>query len=64
MQMSCRSFHNSMVRNIKEPFLPKTGMRKKQVLQDQGYVKGVESTCCSTSCKVVQNILCQRIQKK
>ena len=35
-----------MIGNIKETFLPKTGMQKKQVLQDPGYVKGVESACC------------------
>ena len=35
-----------MIRNIKEIFLPKTGMREKQLLQDPGYVKGVETTCC------------------
>ena len=35
-----------MIRNIKEIFLPKTGMRGKQLLQDPGYVKGVETTCC------------------
>ena len=31
-----------MIRNIKEIFLPKTGLREKQVLQDPGYVKGVK----------------------
>ena len=35
-----------MIGNIKEIFLPKTGLREKQVLQDPGYVKGVETTCC------------------
>ena len=35
-----------MIRNIKEMFPPKTGMREKQLLQDPGYVKGVETTCC------------------
>ena len=34
-----------MIGNIKEIFLPKTGMREKQVLQDPGYVEGVETTC-------------------
>ena len=29
-----------MIENIKEIFLPKTGMREKQLLQDPGYVKG------------------------
>ena len=27
-----------MIGNIKETFLPKTGMREKQLLQDPGYV--------------------------
>ena len=36
-----------MIGNIKEIFPPKTGMREKQLLQDPGYVKGVETTCCS-----------------
>ena len=44
--MRCRSLHRSMVRNIKETFPPKTGMWKKQVLQDPGYVEGVEGPCC------------------
>ena len=35
-----------MIGNIKGIFLPKTGMREKQLLQDPGYVKGVETTCC------------------
>ena len=34
-----------MIGNIKRTFLPKTGMREKQFLQDPGYVKGVETTC-------------------
>ena len=34
-----------MVRNMKETFQPKPGMRKKQVLQDPGYVDTV-NTCC------------------
>ena len=29
-----------------EIFQPKTGMREKQLLQDPGYVEGVETTCC------------------
>ena len=45
MQMSFRSTIRSMVRNMKETFLPKTGMQKKQVLQDPGYVDTVD-TCC------------------
>ena len=35
-----------MIGNIKRTFLPKTGLREKQVLQDPGYVKGVQTTCC------------------
>ena len=30
-----------MIGNIKETFLPKTGMREKQLLQDPGYVRVV-----------------------
>ena len=32
-----------MIGNIKEIFPPKTSM---QLLQDPGYVEGVETTCC------------------
>ena len=35
-----------MIGNIKEIFPLKTGLREKQVLQDPGYVEGVETTCC------------------
>ena len=35
-----------MIGNIKEIFLPKTGLQGKQLLQDPGYVEGVETTCC------------------
>ena len=35
-----------MIGNITEIFLPKTGLREKEVLQDPGYVKGVKTTCC------------------
>ena len=35
-----------MIANIKEIFLPKTGWQEKEVLQDPGYVEGVEITCC------------------
>ena len=35
-----------MIGNIKEIFLPKTGLQEKQVLQDPGYVEGVKTTCC------------------
>ena len=34
-----------MIENIKEIFLPKTGMREK-LFQDPGYVEGVKTTCC------------------
>ena len=30
-----------MIGNIKETFLPKTGLREKQLLQDPGYVEDV-----------------------
>ena len=51
MQMSFRSTIRAMVRNMKETFPPKTGMRKKQVLQDPGYVEDVEDACCMLSAK-------------
>ena len=35
-----------MIGSIKRTFPPKTGLREKQVLQDPGYVKGVETTYC------------------
>ena len=35
-----------MIGNIKEIFLPKTGLEEKQVLQDPGYVEGVKGPCC------------------
>ena len=35
-----------MIGNIKKTFPLKTGMRKKQVLQNPGYVRGVEGPCC------------------
>ena len=35
-----------MIGNIKEIFPPKTGLQEKQVLQDPGYVEGVEGPCC------------------
>ena len=34
-----------MIGNIKRTFPTKTGMQEKQLLQDLGYVKGVENTC-------------------
>ena len=33
-----------MIRNIKETFPPKTGLREKQLLQDPGYVEDIEDT--------------------
>ena len=35
-----------MIGNIKETFLPKTGMQKKQVLQDLGYVDTLDADAC------------------
>ena len=35
-----------MIGNIKKTFLSKTGMKKKQVLQDPGYVKDIKDACC------------------
>ena len=35
-----------MIGNIKKLFPPRTGMQKKQVLQDPGYVRGAEGPCC------------------
>ena len=35
-----------MIGNFKEIFPPKTGMWEKQLLQDPGYVGGVEGPCC------------------
>ena len=34
-----------MIGNIKKPFLSRTEMQKKQVLQDPGYVEGVKGSC-------------------
>ena len=49
----------SMVRNIKETFPPKTGMQKKQVLQDPGYVKDIKDACCMLHalCKIMTKTL-------
>ena len=44
-----------MIGNIKETFPPKTGMQKKQVLQDPGYVKDVKDACCMLSAKYSNN---------
>ena len=35
-----------MTGNIKEIFLPKTGVWEMQLLQNQGYVEGVKTTYC------------------
>ena len=51
-----------MIGNIKKTFLPKTGMREKQLLQDPGYVRGVKGPCCMVSCKVVQ-ILVEGVER-
>ena len=51
MQMSFRSTIRSMVRNMKETSPTKTGMQKKQVLQDPGYVEDVKDACCMLSAK-------------
>ena len=44
-----------MIGNIKKTFPPKTGMQKKQVLPDSGYVKDVEDACCMLHalCKIM-----------
>ena len=46
MQMSFRSTVRTMIGNTEKLFPPKTCMRKIQVLQDAGYVKGVKSASC------------------
>ena len=50
-----------MIGNIKKTFPPKTGMQKKQVLQDPGYVKDVKDACCMLHalCKIMLKILKQ-----
>ena len=42
MQMSYRLNLRSIIGNIKKLFQSKTGMWKKQVSQDPGYVRGVK----------------------
>ena len=61
-----------MIGNNKKTFPPKTGMQKKQVMQDPGYVK---DACCMLSAKYSNNtvdsfnhfstnlIYCQRHQR-
>ena len=39
-----------MIGNIEKTFLPKTGLREKQLLQDPGYIEGVKTTCCMLHC--------------
>ena len=46
MQKSCRLNLRSIIGNIKKPFLPKTVMQKKPVLQDPRYAGGVKGPCC------------------
>ena len=41
-----------MIRNIKETFPPKTGLREKQLLQDPGYVEDVEDTLLNVAWSV------------
>ena len=36
-----------MIRNIKETFPPKTGLREKQLLQDPGYVEDIKDAAWS-----------------
>ena len=55
MQMSSRSLHRQIMGNIKETFLPKSGMQKKQVSQDPGYIKDVKVACCMLSAKYSNN---------
>ena len=52
-----------MIRNIKETFPPKTGLREKQLLQDPGYVKDIEDTLlhAAWSVQVIQIILSIRL---
>ena len=46
-----------MIGNIKKTFLPKTGMREKQLLQDPGYVDTVDTYCMQWDKEVPPNIL-------
>ena len=50
--MSFRSTIRSMVRNMKETFLPKTGMQKKQILQDPGHVKDIRDALLHAACSL------------
>ena len=59
MQMSFRSTIRSMAANMKETFPPKTGMWKKQVLQDPGYVEDIEDAyyMLHALCKIMSKML-------
>ena len=48
-----------MIGNIKKTFPPKTGMEKKQVLQDPGYVEDIADACCMLHalCKILSKTL-------
>ena len=52
-----------MIRNIKETFPPKTGLREKQLLQDPGYVEDVKDTLlhAAWSVQVIRIILWIRL---
>ena len=52
MQMSFRSTIRSMVRNMKETFLPKTGMQKKKILQDPGHVEDIGDALLHAACSL------------
>ena len=52
-----------MFGNIKRKFQPKTGLGEKQILQDPGYVKGVEGKCCMLHAKLYEyNIIPKEIK--
>ena len=45
-----------MIGNIKETFLPKTGLREKQLLQDPGYVEDVRDALLHAAYSVKDNV--------
>ena len=45
-----------MIGNIKETFPPKTGLRKKQLLQDPGYVEDVRDALLHAAYSVQDNV--------
>ena len=45
-----------MIGNIKETFLPKTGLREKQLLQDPGYVQDIRKFMLHTAHSVQDNV--------